>query len=89
MKSSDLSVKELAAFIGVSTDTIRRAVRKGELPAIRVRSALRFELQEVLTCLQRNAEARFGRGLASAPDGGSRPRAGDLPPSGKTGAQFR
>ena len=26
MKTSDLSVKELAAFIGVSTDTIRRAL---------------------------------------------------------------
>ena len=34
MKTSDLSIKELAAFIGVSTDTIRRAVRRGEIPAI-------------------------------------------------------
>ena len=32
MKTSDLSIKELAAFIGVSTDTIRRAVRNGEIP---------------------------------------------------------
>ena len=60
MKTSDLSIKELAAFIGVSTDTIRRAVRKGEIPATRVRTALRFDLQEVLTCMQRNAEAKFG-----------------------------
>ena len=88
MKTSDLSIKELATFIGVSTDSIRRAVRKGEIPATRVKTALRFDLEEVLTCLRRNAEARFGRGFASAPDGGSRPRAGDLPPSGKTGAQF-
>ena len=88
MKTSDLSIKELATFIGVSTDSIRRAVRKGEIPATRVKTALRFDLEEVLTCLRRNAEARFGRGFASAPDGGSRPRAGDQPPAGKTGAQF-
>lgn len=60
MKTPDLSVKELAVFIGLSTDTIRRAVRKGEIPATRVRTALRFDLQKVLTCMQRNAEAKFG-----------------------------
>jgi len=76
MKPSDLSIKELAAFIGVSTDTIRRAVRKGEIPARRVRTALRFDLHKVLTCMQRNAEAKFGTPSASAPGGASRPRAG-------------
>ena len=67
MKTSDLSVKELAAFIGVSTDTIRRAVRKGEIPATRVRTALRFDLHKVLTCMQRNAAIRFGGRSARAP----------------------
>ena len=80
MKTSDLSIKELAAFIGVSTDTIRRAVRKGEIPATRVKTALRCDLQEVHTCMQRNAEARFGTGSSSAQ--------ADQPPCGKTGAQF-
>jgi excisionase family DNA binding protein len=75
MKTSDVSIKELAAFIGVSTDTIRRAVRRGEIPAIRVKTALRFNLQEVHTYMQRNAEARFGARSASAPGGESRPRA--------------
>ena len=88
MKTTHLSIKELAAFIGVSTDSIRRAVRNGEIPSTRVKTALRFDLQEVSTYMRRNAEARFGRGFASAPDGGSRPRAGDQPPAGKTGAQF-
>ena len=86
MKTRSLSIKELAAFIGVSTDTIRRAVRTGAIPATRVRTALRFDLQKVLACMQRNAEVRFGRGLASALDGGSRPRAGGPPPIGNTGA---
>jgi excisionase family DNA binding protein len=44
MQTKNLSIKELAAIIGVSTDTIRRAFRKGEIPARRVRSALRFDL---------------------------------------------
>ena len=88
MKSSDLSVKELAAFIGVSTDTIRRAVRNGEIPATRVRTALRFDLQEVHTYMQRNAEARFGSRSASAPGGIAGRAQAYQPPAGKTGAQF-
>ena len=86
MKTKNLSIKELAAVIGVSTDTIRRAVRKGEIPATRVRTALRFDLHKVLACMQRNAEARFGARSARA-SGGSAGRAqGDRPPSGNTGA---
>ena len=60
MKTQHLSIKELAAFIGVSTDSIRRAVRNGEIPATRAKTALRVNLQEVHTYMQRNAEARFG-----------------------------
>ena len=80
MKTKNLSVKELAAFIDVSTDTIRRAVRKGEIPPTRARTALRFDLHKVLTCMRRNAEARFGARSASAPGGASLPRAGQPAP---------
>jgi excisionase family DNA binding protein len=86
MKTKHLSIKELAAVIGVSTDTIRRAVRKGEIPVTRVRTALRFDLHQVLTCLRRNAEARFGAGSASAPGGSAGRAQADPPPSGNTGA---
>ena len=68
MKTSDLSIKELAACIRVSTDTIRRAVRNGEIPSTRVRTALRFDLHEVSTYMQRNAEARFGARSTRAPE---------------------
>ena len=88
MNTKDLSIKELAAFIGVSTDTIRRAVRRGEIPATRVRTALRFDLHQVLTCLQRNAKARFGSRSTSAPGGTAGRAPVEQPPSGKTGAQF-
>ena len=60
MKTSDFSIQELAAFIRVNTNTIRRAVRNGEIPSARVRTALRFDLQEVSTYMQRNAKAGFG-----------------------------
>ena len=88
MKTKNLSIKELAAFIGVSTDTIRRAVHKGEIPATRVATAYRFDLQEVRTCMQRNAAALFGARSASAPGGTADRALGDQPPPGKTGAQF-
>ena len=86
MKTKNLLIKELAAFIGVSTDTIRRAVRRGEIPSTRVRTALWFDLQEVLTCMQRNAETRFRTRSSSAPGGTAGRAQDDPPPSGNTGA---
>ena len=86
MKTTNFSIKELAAFMGVSTDTIRRAVRKGEIPATRVRTALRFDLQEVSTYMQRNAEARFGARSTRAPGGTAGRAQADQPPAGNTGA---
>ena len=86
MKTKNLSIKELATFIGVSTDTNRRAVRRGEIPATRVRTALRFDLHKVITCMRWNAEAKYGPCSSSAP-GGTAGRAQDeTPPSGNTGA---
>ena len=75
MKTSDLSIKELAALIGVSTDTIRRAVRKGEIPVTRVGTAYRFDLRQVRHQMERNAVVRLRRGSAGATAGGGRRRA--------------
>lgn len=81
-----VSIRELAALLRVSTDTIRRAFRKGEIPAIRVRTALRFDFDEVCLYMRRNAEARYGRS-PGAPGGDRRPRAGATSPrTGNTGA---
>ena len=46
-----VSVRELAALFRVSTDTIRRAYRRGDLPA------LRLDLEEIHRVMQRQAEA--------------------------------
>ena len=86
MKTSDLSIKELAAYIGVSTDTIRRAVRKGEIPATRVGTAYRFDLRQVRYQMERHAIVRLQKGTAGATAGGGRRRAQPQPPIGKTGA---
>jgi excisionase family DNA binding protein len=75
MNTSDLSIKELAAFIGVNTDTIRWAVGKDEIPVTRVGTAYRFDHRQVRHQMERNAVVRLRRGSASAPDVESRPRA--------------
>lgn len=69
-----LSVRELAEVLRVSTDTIRRAYRKGQIPAIRVRTALRFNLDEVLGCLQRKPARLIDGTRRGAPGGESRTR---------------
>ena len=83
-----VSVRELAEALKVSTDTVRRAYRKGEIPAIRVNTALRFDLQEVHTCMQQNAAARFGARSASARGGTAGRALGDQPRLVKRGRNF-
>ena len=75
MKTSDLSIKELAAFIGVSTDTIRRAARRGDIPSTRVGTAYRFDLRQVRHRMEQNTVVHLRRESAGAPGGVSRPRA--------------
>jgi excisionase family DNA binding protein len=75
MKTSDLFIKELAAIIGVSTDTIRRAARRGEFPSTRVGRAYRFDLRQVRHQMERNAAVSLQSKSAGAPGGASRPRA--------------
>ncbi len=47
MKPTLLSVKEIALALGVSTQSIRRAYWKGDIPAFRVCTMLRFDLERV------------------------------------------
>jgi excisionase family DNA binding protein len=82
-----VSVRELAALLRVSTDTIRRAYRRGDLPAIRVKTALRFDLEEVHRVMQRQTEAyRSARRCAAS--GARRMPIEPQPPPSQTGALF-
>jgi len=80
-----VSVRELAELLRVSTDTIRRAYRRGDLPAIRVKTVLRYDLEEVHRVMQRQAEVyRSIRRCAAS--GARRPHIEAQPPTCQTGA---
>lgn len=80
-----VSVRELAELLRVSTDTIRRAYRRRELPAIRVKTVLRFDLEEVHHVMQRQAEVYLSVRRCAA-SGARRPHIKAQPPTCKTGA---
>ena len=54
MKSSWLTVPELAAVLKVSVVSVRRAYWKGLLPVIRFGRMVRFDLDQVRQAIQRN-----------------------------------
>jgi excisionase family DNA binding protein len=82
-----VSIRELAALLRVSTDTLRRAYRRGELPAVRVKTALRFDLKEVHRLMEHQAEAyRSARRCAAS--GARRMPIEAQPPLSQTGALF-
>lgn len=87
MNYRELSVKELAAELGVHTDTIRRAYRSGFIPGYRVGTALRFNVRKVRAQMRRNARRHVQGQGGRVMDGASRPRAAsDRPRVGNTGA---
>ena len=47
MKRTMLSVKEIAQALGVSSQSIRRAYWRGDIPAYRITKVLRFDLARV------------------------------------------
>ena len=47
MKRTLLSVKEIAQALGVSSQSIRRAYWRGDIPAYRIIKILRFDLEPI------------------------------------------
>jgi excisionase family DNA binding protein len=70
-----MSIKQLAALLGVSTDTVRRAARSGLIPSTREGTAYRFDWEKVRQAMRARAlEVASRRStMVSAPDGESRP----------------
>ena len=90
-----ITADQLAAKLGVSVKSIRRAYRKGEIPVDRFCRFVRFDLERVKEALQANgrwpsfAEAERKLGPRSATGGASRRRAQRTSPRlGKTGASI-
>ena len=57
MKRTWLSVKELAVELGISTDSVYRAYRKGEIPGSQIARTIRFDHEEVRQAMRQRAEA--------------------------------
>ena len=90
-----ITADQLAAKLGVSVKSIRRAYRKGEIPVDRFCRFVRFDLERVKEALQANgrwpsfADSTVTRGRRSATGGTSRRRAQRPSPRlGKTGASI-
>lgn len=49
-----LTPEEAADFLSVSARTIKRLVAEGSLAAVRVRSSMRFKLQDLETYIERS-----------------------------------
>ncbi|MSQ77215.1 MAG: DNA-binding protein [Nitrospiraceae bacterium] len=63
MKTPLLSVKELAAALGVSDDTIRRAAWRGSIPSFRIGKILRFDVDAVREAMRQRTRFVNPRGL--------------------------
>ncbi|HEY6084112.1 MAG TPA: helix-turn-helix domain-containing protein [Nitrospira sp.] len=83
-----LSIKELAQVLSVSTDTVRRAARRGQIPSTRERTAYRFDWPTVRRALRANAHKSISKkndapAQRAAPAGRAQ---ATTPPIGNTGA---
>jgi excisionase family DNA binding protein len=56
-----LRLKEVAKLLGVSEITIRRRVREGSLPHIRIKGQVYFRPHEVKAYIDRHAEPTWER----------------------------
>jgi excisionase family DNA binding protein len=96
MKSTWLTVPELAAVLKLSVVSVRRAYWKGHLPVIRIGRMVRFDLDQVRAAIQRNGHRMLqtidtpeGR-TRRAPGGASRRReAAHSPRLVKRGRKFQ
>ena len=69
-----ISVKELAAALGVSDDTIRRAAWRGTIPSFRIGKILRFDMEAVRETIQQPAWVVNRRDPDVSPTGHNRPK---------------
>ena len=93
MKTSWLTAKEFATLLQVSIKTVRRAYRNGEIPMVRFRHMVRFDLEQVRRVVQQEAVRPSMRVVAhrerSATAGQGRRRAPKSPRTVKRGRNFQ
>jgi excisionase family DNA binding protein len=69
-----ISVKELAAALGVSDDTIRRAAWRRTIPSFRIGKILRFDMEAVRETIQQPARLVHRHGPEVSPIDHHRPK---------------
>ncbi len=91
MKRTLLSVKELAEELGISTDSVYRAYRTGEIPGAQIARTIRFDLGQVRRAMEERAKAMPNSQCSKRATGGaSRRRAATKRPrSVKRGRNFQ
>ena len=67
MKTTLLSVKEVAQELGVSAQSIRRAYWRGDIPAYRISTMLRFNLERVQRIFLAKGLSRIVRPRSARP----------------------
>ena len=68
-----LSAREVGELVGLSTESVLRRWRRGEIPGFRLASnVLRFDEAEIEAWLQGCREPGRGSGLRSTTEGGAR-----------------
>ena len=93
MKKTWLTAQELASLLKVSLKTVRRAYRNGEIPMVRFRHMVRFDLEQVRRVVQQEAVRPrlrvLGHREQGATAGQGRRRAPNSPRSVKRGRNFQ
>ena len=86
MKSTWLTINELARALKVSVKTVRRAYLAGEIPVERIFRFVRFDVEQVKEAMRRNGEGHDQVG--NLPSGERRARS-QRPRSVKRGRNFQ
>ena len=86
MKRTLFSVKEVAQELGVRVQSIRRAYWRGEIPAYRISTLLRFDLDRVQRIFLAKGLSRIVRPRGARSPALAAAHTAETPPFGKTGA---
>ena len=93
MNTAWLTTRELASLLNVSIKTIRRAYRNGEIPIVRFRRMIRFDLEQIRQAVNKDGVSPSLRFIPVSPTratgGVSRRRAAESPRSVKRGRNFQ
>lgn len=63
-----LTVKELAALLRVSAQTLYKMLEQGEIPAVKIGSQWRFDREKIRSWIDSHAKTKPDEAVAISPD---------------------